>query len=93
MTRFPAAGHLVSWAGLCPRNDESAGKRHSTRLREGAPWLKSALVQAAWPASRKKDSGRPRGNQKRSLMNQRLKPPSAQSTSFVAAASIFQESY
>jgi transposase len=56
MARFPTAGHLVSWAGLCPRNDESAGKRHSTRLREGAPWLKSALVQAAWPASRKKDS-------------------------------------
>jgi transposase len=56
MTRFPTSGNLVSWAGLCPRNDESAGKRHSTRLRDGGAWLKSALVQAAWPASRKKDS-------------------------------------
>jgi transposase len=56
MNRFPTAGHLVSWAGLCPRNDESAGKRRSTRLRSGAPWLKTALVQAAWAASRKKDS-------------------------------------
>jgi transposase len=56
MSRFPTSGHLVSWAGLCPRNDESAGKRHSTRLRQGGAWLKSALVQAAWPASRKKDS-------------------------------------
>ncbi len=34
MTRFPDAGHLVSWAGLCPRNDESAGKRRSTRVRK-----------------------------------------------------------
>jgi transposase len=56
MSRFPSAGHLVSWAGLCPRNDESAGKRRSTRLRAGAPWLKTVLVQAAWAASRKKDS-------------------------------------
>jgi transposase len=56
MTRFPTSGHLVSWAGLCPRNDESAGKRHSSRLREGGVWLKSALVQTAWAASRKKDS-------------------------------------
>ncbi len=35
MSRFPTAGHLISWAGLCPRNDESAGKRRSTRLRQG----------------------------------------------------------
>lgn len=56
MDRFPASGHLVSWAGLCPGNDESAGKRHSTKLRSGAVWLKSALVQAAWPASKKRDS-------------------------------------
>jgi transposase len=55
MRRFPTAGHLVSWAGLCPRSDESAGKRRSTRLRKGAPWLKTALVQCAWAASRKKD--------------------------------------
>jgi transposase len=55
MGRFPSAGHLLSWAGLCPRSDESAGKRRSTRLRKGAPWLKTALVQCAWAASRKKD--------------------------------------
>src|SRR3954447_20124944 len=39
MGRFPTAGHLVSWAGLCPRSDESAGKRRSAQLRKGAPWL------------------------------------------------------
>jgi transposase len=56
MGRFPTAGHLISWAGLCPRHDESAGKRRCTRLRKGAPWLKATLVQCAWAASRKKDS-------------------------------------
>jgi transposase len=56
MSRFPTAGHLISWAGLCPRNDESAGRRRSTRLRAGAPWLKTVLVQSAWAASRKKNS-------------------------------------
>jgi transposase len=56
MTRFPTAGHLLSWAGLCPRNDESAGKRRSSRLRQGAPWLKTTLVQCAWAAKRKKGS-------------------------------------
>jgi transposase len=56
MTRFPSAGHLLSWAGMCPRSDESAGKRRSTRLRKGAPWLKTLLVQCAWAAIRKKDS-------------------------------------
>lgn len=56
MTRFPTAGHLVSWAGLCPRNDESAGKRRSTRVRKSGTWLKTTLVSAAWAAARKKDS-------------------------------------
>jgi len=56
MTRFPTVGHLISWAGLCPRNDESAGKRRSTRLRHGAPWLKTTLVQSAWSATRVKES-------------------------------------
>jgi transposase len=56
MGRFPSAPHLISWAGLCPRSDESAGKRRSTRVRKGAPWLKTTLVQIAWAASRKKDS-------------------------------------
>ena len=52
MSRFPTAAHLVSWAGLCPRNDESAGKRRSTRVRHGAPWLKTTLVTAAWAGVR-----------------------------------------
>jgi transposase len=56
MTRFPTAGHLVSWAGLCPRNDESAGKRRSTRVRHSGTWLKTTLVTAAWAAIRKHDS-------------------------------------
>lgn len=56
MSRFPTAGHLVSWGGLCPRNDESAGKRRSTRVRKSANWLKTTLVTAAWSAVRKKDS-------------------------------------
>ena len=50
------SGHLISWAGLCPRLDESAGKRRSTRTRQSAPWLKTTLVNAAWAATRKKDS-------------------------------------
>ena len=56
MTRFPGPGHLVSWAGLCPRLDESAGKRRSTRIRHATPWLKTVLVQAAWAATRKNGS-------------------------------------
>jgi transposase len=56
MTRFPSVGHLISWAGFCPRLDESAGKRRSTRTRQSAPWLKPTLINAAWAATRKKDS-------------------------------------
>ena len=52
MGKFPTAGHLASWAGLCPGNHESAGKRHSGKVRRGNRWLKQALVQAAWAASR-----------------------------------------
>jgi len=47
MTRFPDSAHRVSWAGLCPRNDESAGKCRSTRVRKSGTWLKTALVTAA----------------------------------------------
>jgi len=54
MGRFADAGHLVSWAGMCARNDESAGKRRSTRLRKGDPWLKTVLVQCAWAATHAK---------------------------------------
>ena len=56
MSRFATAAHLRSWAGLCPRNDESAGKRRSTRMRKGAPWLKTTLIQCAWAAARTKGS-------------------------------------
>jgi transposase len=56
MDRFATAGHLLSWACLCPRNDESAGKRRSTRLRPGGKWLKTTLVQAAWAAVRVRSS-------------------------------------
>lgn len=56
MSRFPTAGNLISWAGLCPRLDESAGKRRSNRTRRGAPWLKTVLVQAARAAANKRDS-------------------------------------
>src|SRR5262249_24451798 len=56
MSRFPTDGHLTWWAGLCPKNDESAGKRRSTRMRKGAPWLKTTLIQCAWAAARTKGS-------------------------------------
>src|SRR5262245_49786657 len=56
MSRFATDAHLISWACLCPRNDESAGKRRSTRIRKGSPWLKTTLVQCAWAATRVKDS-------------------------------------
>ena len=56
LTRFPSAGHLASWAGLCPGNDESAGKRRSGRTRKGSPWLRTALVEAAQAAARTKDT-------------------------------------
>jgi len=56
MSRFKTHRHLVSWARLCPRLDESAGKVHSTRTQKGAGWIKNLMVQAAWAAVRKKDS-------------------------------------
>ena len=56
MSRFATPGHLLSWACMCPRNDESAGKRPSTRLRRGGKWLKTTLVQAAWSAVKVKGS-------------------------------------
>lgn len=52
MTRFPSARHLASWAGMCPGNHESAGKRSSGRTRRGSPWLRRTLVDAAHGASR-----------------------------------------
>jgi transposase len=56
MSRFATPAHLLSWACMCPRNDESAGKRRSTRLRRGGKWLKTTMVQAAWAAVKVKGS-------------------------------------
>jgi transposase len=56
MARFPRAENLLSWAGLSPQLNESAGKKKSTRSKKGAPWLKTALLQAAWAATRSKNS-------------------------------------
>jgi transposase len=56
MNRIPTQRQLISWAGLCPKNDESAGKRRSSRMRKGAPWLKTTLIQCARAAARKKGS-------------------------------------
>jgi transposase len=55
MERFPTAGHLASWAGMCPGHDESAGKRRSGRTRNGSPWLRVTLTEAAYAAGRGKD--------------------------------------
>ena len=54
MSQFPSPRHLISWSGLCPRSDESAGKTRSTRARKASPWLKAMLTQAAWGAARSK---------------------------------------
>jgi len=54
MARFPSPGHLASWAGMCPGQHESAGKRRSGRTRKGSPWLRATLVEAAHAAARKK---------------------------------------
>ena len=56
MGRFPTAAHLASWAGLCPGQHESAGKRHSGKTRKGNRWLRAALVEAAQAASRSRNS-------------------------------------
>lgn len=56
MSRFPTAGHLASWAGLCPGNNESAGKHHSGRTRKGSKWLRTVLVEAANAGARSKGS-------------------------------------
>jgi transposase len=54
MSRFPSAGHLSSWAGICSGNHQSAGKRQSGRTTQGDRWLRQVLVQAAWAASHTK---------------------------------------
>jgi transposase len=54
MSRFPTDGHLASWAGMCPGNNESAGKRKSGKTSKGNRYLRAALVQAAWAATHQK---------------------------------------
>jgi transposase len=56
MSRFATPAHLASWAGMCPGNHESAGKRKSGRTRKGNVWLRTVLVEAAWAAARTKNS-------------------------------------
>ena len=56
MSRFPSAGHLASWAGMCPGHNERAGKRKSGRTRKGNHALRAAVVEAAHAAGRKNDS-------------------------------------
>ena len=56
MSRFPTAGHLASWAGMCPGNNESAGKHKSGRTRHGSKWLRIALIEAAHAAARSKNT-------------------------------------
>jgi transposase len=56
MSVFPSAAHLASWVGICPGNNESAGKQLSGRITKGNRWLRSALVQAAWSASHTKNT-------------------------------------
>jgi transposase len=56
MTAFPTAKHLASWAGMCPGNDESAGKRRSGKTRKGSKWLSQTLVECAKSANRSKNT-------------------------------------
>jgi transposase len=56
MAVFPNEQHLCSWCGICPGNEESAGKRLRSRTRKGNRWLRRALAEAAWAASHAKDS-------------------------------------
>src|SRR5207247_9475120 len=56
MRPFPTQRHLSAWAGMCPGNEESAGKRRKRRITPGNRWLKRTLVQAAWAASHTKNS-------------------------------------
>jgi transposase len=55
-SQFGTAAHLASWAGVCPGNNESAGKRISSKIRKGSPWLRRMACQCAWASARTKNS-------------------------------------
>ena len=59
MGQFPSAGHLASWAGICPGNNESAGKHRAATTRKGSRWLRVALIEAANAAARGKGTTSP----------------------------------
>jgi len=79
MSHFPGGGKLASWIGICPGNNQSAGKRKSGQTRKGNPWAKRILVECAWSASRKKDSETQR-------YYERLKPRLKHKRALVATA-------
>jgi transposase len=56
MSRFPTSKHLASWAGMCPGNNQSGGKRRSGKTSRGDPWLRAALVEAAHAAGRTRNT-------------------------------------
>jgi transposase len=59
MTRFPSSRHAAAWAGMCPGNNASGGKRRRAKARKGSPWLSGALAEAAWAAGRCKGGSLP----------------------------------
>lgn len=79
MNQFPSAGQLASWVGVCPGNNESAGKRKSGRTTKGNPWARRTLVECGWSATRKKDSASQQ-------LYQRLKPRTQHKRALVAVA-------
>ena len=56
LSRFPSAGHLAAWSGMCPGNKASGGKRQPVHTRKGNPWVRRSLTEAAWAAGRVKGS-------------------------------------
>ncbi len=79
MKQFPEAAQLASWIGVCPGNNESAGKRKSGRTTKGNPWARRALVECGWSATRKKNSATQQ-------LYERLKPRIQHKRALVAVA-------